>query len=161
MKESVFDEDMVKSMLFLCIWLAVYCTSVWQWPYCLCMLSILTSKSVVISASKAFMSCWLCYYLWASFKKFCNFDCKKYRNGSNANYRLFFYLVTTKVNAFGHISAKLFMLLKLLCPFFHPGFHRSLERFVVWIANTTKMRIQILKQIIVTAGQVITLCRII
>jgi len=89
-------------------------------------------------------------------KKFYNLTVKI--NGRNAIYSLFFSL-PQEFNAFAALFCQTVYVIKmklLMSVFFQPGFHRSLESFIVWIVNTTKMKFQISKQIglLVTAGPV-------
>jgi len=72
----------------------------------------------------------------------------------NANCSSFINILTAKVNAFVEFFCLTVYALKIkfFCLSFPPCFHYRLKSIIVWIADITKMRLQIWKQIIVTGG---------
>jgi len=96
-----------------------------------------------------------------AFKKFCNSTIKN--NGIVTNNTLFFNIITTEFNAFATVfwqtvnSTKI----EIFCLSLQPLPDSLLERFIVRIADTTKVRLQIAKQKIVTGSQVRTVCRVV
>jgi len=87
-----------------------------------------------------------------AFKKFCNSTIKN--NGIVTNNTLFFNIITTEFNAF---ASNIFV---ADC-YFQPLPDRFLEHFVVRIVDTTKVRLQIAEQKIVTGSKVRTVCRVV
>jgi len=100
-------------------------------------------------------------YLREAIKNFFNSTIKK--NASNAYYSSFFNIVTAKFNAFAKFLCQTVYALKIkfFCMSLQPWFHCNLQKIIVWIEETTKMRLQISKQIIVTGSEVRTVCRMI
>ena len=98
-----------------------------------------------------------------AFKKFCNSTIKK--NGNVKNCTLFFNIITTQFNAFATFfwqtvnSTKIEFFCVPLQVSLQPLLDSVLERFIVRIADTTKVRLQIAEQKIVTGSQVRTVCR--
>ena len=92
-----------------------------------------------------------------AFKKFCNSTIRK--NGNVTNCALFFNIINTEFNAFATFFWQTVNSAKI--EFFCLSLQPLLERFIVRIADTTKVRLQIAEQKIVTGSQVRTVYRVV
>jgi len=101
------------------------------------------------------------WYIRGVFKKFCNSIITK--NGNVTINTLFFNIITTEFNAFAifYWETVNSTEIEIFCLFLQPLLDSFLERFIVRIADTTKVRFQIAEQKIVTGSQVRTVCRVI
>jgi len=85
------------------------------------------------------------------------------KNGNVTNCTLFCNIITTEFNAFATFFWQTFNSTKIefFCMFLQLLLDSLLERFIVRIADTTKVRLQIAEQKIVTGSQVRTVCRVV
>jgi len=85
------------------------------------------------------------------------------KNGNVTNCTLFFDIITTEFNAFAIFFWQTVNSTKIefFCLSLQPLLDSFLERFIVRIADTTKVRLQNAEQKIVTGSQVRTVCRVV
>jgi len=85
------------------------------------------------------------------------------KNGNLINNTLFFNIITTELNAFATFFWQTInsTTIEIFCLSLQPLLDSFLECFIVRIADTTKVRLQIAEQKIVTGSQVRTVCRVV